>query len=228
MESFKSTNCINPRSRIGFTRIFGNPANEDLLLLLVRSIIPQWNISSVHLKCTERAYVDSYGPKPVLNIECNTNNTTLMVRIQYNAKDDYHENNSFFSIIPVHHNMRSYDEFVDTFDYDYYCLIGITDFVLQENKGDNNYINTYQIRNIKNEEILFTDIVSYVTVELPKFNKNLTELENQSDYLFYAILNMDQMNEIPKELAGRGLERLFELCGYANMTEDNDKTTAKL
>ena len=102
-------------------------------------------------------------------------------------------------------------------------IIGITDFILEGVPNNDDMINQYSIRNDKDLRRVFTDKVNYITVELPKLNKTIDQLQSPADYMFYAILNIGKMKEMPEEYVGKGLDKLFELCNFAAMNEDNQR-----
>ena len=81
-------------------------------------------------------------------------------------------------------------------------------------------IRHFSIREDDGDNEPFTDSVHYVTVELPKFLKSSSELESRQDYMLYAIKNFGDMKEIPEEYSGKGFDKLFEVCSFANMTEE--------
>ena len=99
-------------------------------------------------------------------------------------------------------------------------MIGILDFELSGIDKSGEVIRHFSIREDDGERNQFTDSIHYVTVELPKFNKNLSELESKLDYMLYAIKYTNKMKEMPKEFSGKGFEKLFEVCSFANMSED--------
>ena len=98
-------------------------------------------------------------------------------------------------------------------------VIGITNFVMSGVPETKEIINSYSIRNEKDLSSALTDKVTYVTVELPKLTKTLAELSSPVDFLLYAIKNIGSMKAMPKEFKGKGLDKLFDLCKFANMTE---------
>ena len=63
-------------------------------------------------------------------------------------------------------------------------------------------------------------LVSYVFVELKKFNKKLTQLTAIEEEWVYFIKHAHELNAIPKELARRPeLEEAFELLTSGNLSE---------
>ena len=98
-------------------------------------------------------------------------------------------------------------------------IVGITDFVIPGVISNNDMINHYTIRNVKDNGIELTDSVHYITVELPKLNMSLLEVKDTPDWILYTIKNMGSMKEMPSEYKGSYLEKMFRLSNFASMDE---------
>ena len=57
--------------------------------------------------------------------------------------------------------------------------------------------------NDRDDGIMLTDSLHYVTIELPQFNKKLNELDSTLDRLLYLFRYLGTMEEIPNELIGK-------------------------
>ncbi|MBQ0095988.1 MAG: Rpn family recombination-promoting nuclease/putative transposase, partial [Bacteroidetes bacterium] len=98
-------------------------------------------------------------------------------------------------------------------------VIGILDFIMSDVLPNDRFMNSYSIRNDYQHEILLSDHLHYITIELPKFQKSLEELENSTDELAFIFNNIGKMNEIPAELRNKGFEKMFEMSKFAAMDE---------
>ena len=85
--------------------------------------------------------------------------------------------------------------------------------------GNDDMINHYTIRNVKDNGIEFTDSLHYITVELPKLTETLQEVKDTPEWILYTIKNMGSMNEMPSEYRGSYLEKMFQLSNFASMDE---------
>ena len=61
-------------------------------------------------------------------------------------------------------------------------------------------------------------------MELPKLRKRLVDLKTEQDLLFYAIRHIGNMDEMPEQYSGSGLEKLFEMCSFAAMSIEEQET----
>jgi predicted transposase/invertase (TIGR01784 family) len=60
-------------------------------------------------------------------------------------------------------------------------------------------------------------------VELPKFNKPLDELETTLDKALYALKNMKNMTQMPKQYANTVFELLFSTAKLAKLSKEEQK-----
>ena len=67
---------------------------------------------------------------------------------------------------------------------------------------------------------MLTDTLHYVTIELPKFNKDIEELDSPLDNMLFLFRNLGEMKEIPAYFKDKNLDRLFETTMFANMTPE--------
>ena len=216
---------IDLRLDYAFHLVFGTPGNEDLLLRLINAILPHRNITSVELSTQEHVGLRPDSRKAVFDVFCTTSDGShLTIEMQFGEQKDFNERMLFYSTFPVQNDIRKgrFGEYgYMSYSFQPVCVIGITDFILKGVPENKDMINYYSVRNDKAPERLFSENVSFVTVELPKLGKGLSELRSDGDFIFYAIRNIHSWKEIPEEFAGHGLEKLFELCSFAKMSKQH-------
>lgn len=202
-----------------FKRVFGTQGNEDLLLLLVNCILPDKQITSVTLGPQEQQgdYEDSRDC--IFDVYCTTDNgSRLVIEIQLNDKRDFAKRMVYYSGFPIRNQVRLGER---SYDYNDVYVIGILDFELSENITlPDEFINTFTYRNDKDSSASLTTCSTLVTVELPKFRKQLSELETVGDKLMYCLRYQGGFSEIPKELQCPELEKMFGISNFATMTEN--------
>ena len=214
---------IDPRLDFAFKSVFGTKGNEDLLLKLVNAILPDRNITSVELSNQEQKGLRSTSRSAVFDIFCNTSDgSELIIEMQYRDQKDFNQRMVFYSSFPIQNKIfrgKKPGELRLNYSFSQLIVVGISDFILDDVPANDSMINSYSIRNDRYREIVFTDKVQYVTVELPKLTKSLKDLTTPADYLFYAIRNIGKMHRMPAEYEGSGLDKFFEMCKFAAMTE---------
>ena len=216
---------IDLRLDYAFHLVFGTPGNEDLLLRLINAILPHRNITGVELSTQEHVGLRPDSRKAVFDVFCTTSDGShLTIEMQFGEQKDFNERMLFYSTFPVQNDIRKgrFGEYgYMSYSFQPVCVIGITDFILKGVPENKDMINYYSVRNDKEPQHLFSENVSFVTVELPKLGKGISELSSDADFIFYAIRNIHRMREVPREFTGRGLEKLFELCSFAKMSKQH-------
>ena len=209
---------IDPRIDYAFKLIFGTPGNEDLLLYLVKAILPDKGIVSVKLEQQEQVGLRPDARSTVVDVRCGTDDgSELIIEMQVRSQDDFTDRMVFYSSFPIINRLQRGDN--TSYALMPLYIVGITDFIVPGVIGNEDMINHYTIRNIKDNGVELTDSVHYITVELPKLNMSLPEVKDTPDWILYTIKNMGKMKEMPSEYKDSYLEKMFRLSNFASMDE---------
>ena len=216
---------IDLKRDFAFKWAFGTEGHEDLLLMLVDSILPEKHIRSVMLGPQEQEPDREDAQTGIYDIHCETDDgSSLTIEMQVCPQTDFNDRMVFYSSFPIRNRVgkgtveRRFSKMRYKLPPIY--IIGILDFELSGVSVSGKTIRHFSIREDDGGNEPFTDSIHYVTVELPKFRKSSSELESRQDYMLYAIKNAGDMKEIPEEFSGKGFDKLFEVCSFANMTEE--------
>jgi hypothetical protein len=96
--------------------------------------------------------------------------------------------------------------------------IGILDFVFDQDKNElEKYRYDIKFCDIETNKI-FYDKLTFIYLEIPKFTKELSELETRFEKWLYAFKNFHKLDKLPIELQEKIFERLFELAEIAKFT----------
>ena len=218
---------IDLKRDFAFKWTFGTQGHEELLLLLLKGLLPEKHIKSVQLGPQEQEPDREDAQGGIFDIYCETDDgSSLTIEMQVCPHDDFNDRMVFYSSYPIrnrvgqgaspkgkHHNYLRYK-------LPPIYTIGILDFELQGVNKSGRVIRHFSIREDEDENAQFTDSIHYITVELPKFRKTPSELSSFQDFVLYAIKNMGVMKVMPKEFLGKGLDKFFETCMFAHMNED--------
>ena len=218
---------VDLKRDFAFKWAFGTPGHEDLLLLLLKGLLPEKHIEKVKLGPQEQQSDREDSQDGIFDILCETDDgSTLTIEMQVCPQPDFNDRMVFYSSFPIRNHVgqgglskngqRQYGRYKLPPIY----TIGILDFELKNINKSDRVIRHFSIREDEDEKTQFTDSVHYITVELPKFKKMLSELSTTQDYILYLIQNSGHMKEIPKEIKGKGFDKLLETCMFANMNED--------
>ena len=217
---------IDLKRDFAFKWMFGTEGHEELLLMLVDSLLPEKHIRSVRLGTQEQEPDREDAQGGIYDIHCETDDgSSLTIEMQVYPQKDFNDRMVFYSSFPIRNRVGQgitgelpYSPMRYKLPHIY--VIGILDFELYEIGESTKTIRHFSIREDDGNNDQFTDSIHYVTVELPKFRKDPSALKTLQDFMLFAIKNSGTMKEIPKEFYGKGFDKFFEMCSFASMSED--------
>lgn len=205
---------IDLKFDFAFKTVFGTPGNEDLLLMLIDSILPEKHIQSVELGPQE-LQGDSYESKRVIyDIRCKTEYGPINIEMQFGERDEFSHRMVYYASRAV---SKCVQKGIDDYTLPETYVIGIANFILPEVAPNDNIINKYALINKEDGKSLMNNTLNFVTVELPKFLKGVDDLSNETDIMLYLIKNMGQLKARPEKMKDKNLDKLFEVSMFANM-----------
>ena len=196
--------------------ISGTSGNEDLLLHLVQAILPDKQVASVTLVTQEQLGLRPDSRSSVVDVKCETDDgSTFIIEMQIKEQEDFTDRMVFYSSFPIINRLQIGE---NGYKLTPLYVIGITDFIIPNIKENDHLINHYMILNDKSG-IPLTDSIHYITVELPKLTKTLSEVKDTAEWILYTIKHIGAMKRMPGEYRGSYLEKFFELSKFAAMDE---------
>lgn len=217
---------IDLRIDYAFKWAFGTPGHEEDLLLLLHALMPEKHIKTVHLGPQEQKSDRKDARSGIFDIQCETDDgSKLTIEMQLCGQADFNDRMVFYSSFPIRNHVGSgvviKDGEPQHFRYKLPPIytIGILNFELEGVHKSDRIIRYFSIREDEDGNGQFTDSIHYVTVEMPKFKKELSKLKTTQDFMLFLIQNSGTMTEIPKEFQGKGFDKFLERCKFANMTE---------
>ena len=217
---------IDLKNDYAFKRVFGTPGHEDDLLLLLRALLPDKHIKSVHLGPQEQKSDRKGAQNGIFDIQCDTDDgSKLAIEMQVCPQADFNDRMVFYSSFPIRNHagngvlIKDGKQQPSIYKLPPIYTIGILNFELEGVPKSGRVIRNFSIREDEDGNGQFTDSVHYITVELPKFRKTLNKLTTPQDFMLYLLKHSREMREIPKEFVGKGFDKLLETCKFANMTE---------
>ncbi len=210
---------INPFTDFGFKKLFGTEPNKDLLKDFLNELLRNdegeiKDISYIPNEQLGRAIDDR---KAIFDIYCeNEAGEKFIVELQ-KAKQNYFKDRSvYYSTFPIQSQAKKGDW---NFELKAVYTIGILDFIFKEDNNDTEVFHHEVQLFDKNTKKVFYDKLTYVYLEMPKFNKTVDELETHFDKWLYIIKNLDKLTDIPAKLQERIFKKLFKQAEIANYDE---------
>jgi len=186
----------DPKNDIAFKKIFGNEQHKNILISFLNSILDFKNekiIIDVELANPYQVPRIPELKETILDIKAtNQNKETFIVEMQkkdmgdFNKRSLYYTSKAYISQLP---KGNDYTKLKKVY------FIGILNFNIFENKD---FISRHLIINQETNTQDLKDF-EFTFIELPKFTKELKELDSILDRWIYFLKNASDLNIIPKE-----------------------------
>ncbi len=210
---------INLFTDFGFKKLFGTEFNKPILIDFLNELISNetGTITDLTFLSTEQLGRSSLDRQAIFDIYCkNEAGEYFIVELQ-KAKQNYFKDRSvYYSTFPIQQQAEkgSWD-----FKLKAVYTIGILDFIFNEDKDDNEvFHHEVKMVNIKTGKV-FYDKLTYIYLEMPKFNKTEEELNTHFEKWLYVLKNLDKLTDRPAKLQEKIFTQLFEQAEIAQFDE---------
>jgi predicted transposase/invertase (TIGR01784 family) len=211
---------INAFTDFGFKRIFGTEPNKDLLIDFLNQLFLPENKKIVSLTYLpgERLGQVAGDRSGVFDIYCETEKgEKLIVEMQKARQDFFKDRSVFYSTFPIQDQAIRGEL---NFKLNAVYTVGILGFNFAEHADDAKYFHhEVKLMDTKRKTVFF-DKLTYIYLELPKFNKTEDELENDFDRWLYVLKNLHMFDNRPAKIENRIFKKLFEVAKIAAFTND--------
>jgi len=207
---------INPFTDFGFKKLFGTEVNKDLLMDFLNELIHcQGKIKEVKYLNSEQLGRSEDDRRAVFDIYCETETgETFIVEMQKAKLNFFKDRSVYYASFPIREQgLRG--------DWDYRLkavyTIGILNFVFNESKDDKDYYHSeVKLMDIQKKTV-FYDKLTFIYLEMPKFNKSIDELETRFEKWMYVLKNLPRLQGLPSQLQEKIFEKIFRVAEIAKM-----------
>ncbi|PIF04234.1 MAG: transposase [Arcobacter sp.] len=210
-------NFLDVKTDYAFKKVFGSDTSKDILISFLNAlvydnrknkikdleIVDPYNIPMI--KGVKDTFVDVKAlldddTKVIIEMQV-LNHTGFEKRVLYNAAKNYsiqlNKSEDYHLLNPV-------------------IALSIVDFTMF--KDSQEIITNFKL--IEKEQLIkYNDDIELIFVELPKFNKELEQLENIKDQWIYFIKNAGSLEYIPQTL-NPNIKEALDTVNEANLTKD--------
>ena len=222
---------VNPYTDFGFKKLFGTELNKDLLISLLNALFdrsaqqspdePRQVVKDLRYLPTEK--LESYGERrAIFDVYCEgENGEKFIVEMQKASQDFFKDRSVFYSAFPIIEQGKVGS------DWDFHLndvyTVGILNFIFPGDEYDKDCFH-HEVKLIDVEDKhVFYDKLTYVYLEMPKFNKTEEELVSMYDKWLFVLKNLTRLMERPATLQERVFTRLFEQAEIARFTPDESR-----
>ena len=210
---------INPYTDFGFKKLFGTEMNKDLLISFLNALldIGKNKITDVEYLNGENLG-DGYGDRrSVFDVYCKTKNGSRFIVEMQKAEQTYFKDRSvYYATTPIRQQAPK-----GKWDYhleDVYT-VGILNFEFPNNEYPaDSYRHEIKLKDVEDNHV-FYEKLTFVYLEMPKFNKTEDELVTMFDKWMFVLRNLARLLERPKALQDRVFKKLFKQAEIAQYDE---------
>lgn len=210
---------VNPFTDYGFKRIFGESNNQSLLLDFLNELLKeeQGEIKSITYLNNEQLGRRKSDRKAVFDLYCeNEKGERFIVELQKEPIQFFKERMLYYATFPIVDQAKSGPGW--KFDLKAIYTIAILDFVFEDDLDEPDKYR-YDIKLIDTGTCkVFYDKLTFIYLEVPKFNKTIDELDTRLDHWLFLWKNLVYLSEIPPAFKDPIFEKVFELAAISNFT----------
>jgi predicted transposase/invertase (TIGR01784 family) len=209
---------INIFTDYGFKKIFGEKPNsvllQDFLTELLRSECGE--IRNLTYLQNEHLGDGPLNRDAIFDLYCeNDQGKKFIVELQKSKQKFFKDRTVYYSTFPIREQVKK-----GNWDFELQAVytIGILDFVFDSDQDEpDKYRYDVKLTDIETKEI-FYDKLTFIYLEMPKFQKSLEECETRFEKWMYALRNLNRLNRVPENLREEIFLRLFETAEIARFT----------
>jgi len=219
MEEFHEK-YINPFTDFGFKRLFGEEVNKDLLLSFLNELLRQEQGEIVDLTYLKSEHLGAaeLNRRAIFDLYCtNERGEKFIVELQKTKQKFFKDRTLYYSTFPIQEQAVRGSEW--DFELKKIYTIAILDFVFDEDKHEpEKYRYDIKLSDIQNHKV-FYDKLTFIYLEMPKFNKEVAELETPFEKWMFVLKNLHKLDRIPDKLRESIFEKLFMAAEIAKFSK---------
>ena len=212
---------VNPFTDYGFKRLFGEEPGKDLLLDFLNELLREEQGEIVELTYLKNEVLGHTGldRKAVFDLYCtNDKGEKFIVELQKTKQKFFKDRTLYYSTFPIREQAVKGTEW--NFELKKVYLVAILDFVFDEDESEpEKYRYNVKLSDIETHKV-FYDKLTFIYLEMPKFNKTLDELENRFEKWMYVLKNLPKLERVPEKLKEKIFLKLFEKAEIAKFNQE--------
>jgi predicted transposase/invertase (TIGR01784 family) len=211
---------INPFTDYGFKRLFGEEPNKDLLLDFLNELLKneQGEITELTYLKNENLSATELNRKAIFDLYCtNERGEKFIVELQKTKQKFFKDRTVYYSTFPIREQAVIGSEW--SFELKKVYTIAILDFVFDEDENQPEKLRyDVKLTDIQTKKV-FYDKLTFIYLEMPKFNKSAEELETKFDKWLFILKNLHKLERIPEKLKENIFLKLFETAEIAKFSQ---------
>ena len=214
---------INPHTDFGFKRLFGSEFNKELLISFLNAMFHgEQNVQNVTYLNSEQLGDRVDARRAIFDVYCeNDKGEKFIVEMQNVYQEFFKDRTIYYSTFPIREQAQRGG------DWDFHLnpvyTIGLLNFNFADGlENAKRWHHEVKLMEVDTHEV-FYDKLTYIYVEIPKFDKKETELVTMYDKWMYVLKNLSKLMQRPAALQERVFTRLFEQAEIAKFNKQEQK-----
>ena len=219
IEEMNGAKYINPYTDFGFKKLFGTPLNKDLLISFLNSLFDGKEVVRDLTYLNGESLGNGYGDRrAIFDVYCeNEQGETFIVEMQKAEQQFFKDRSVFYSTFPIQNQGK---KGIWNFKLKGVYTIGILDFVFPNHEYPQDSLR-HEVKLVDvDDKHVFYDKLTFLYLEMPKFNKKEEELKTMFDKWLFVLHNLSRLMKRPAALQERIFTRLFEQAEIARYTPE--------
>ncbi|WP_232834967.1 Rpn family recombination-promoting nuclease/putative transposase [Pleomorphovibrio marinus] len=203
---------INPFTDFGFKKLFGEEASKDILLDFLNAVLEDEVGEIVDLEYAKNEHLGTteLDRKVVFDIFCRTaSGERIIIEMQKFFQSYFKERSLYYTTFAIQEQAIQGEW--DFHLYPVYC-ISLLDFVLRDPEiTPESYFHKVKLLETTTGKV-FNNKLSFVYLEMPKFNKNANELETKFEKWMYLLRRLEFLERLPEGLQYKIFEKVMSIA----------------
>ena len=205
---------INPYTDFAFKLLFGTELNKELLISFLDALLHgEEHIKEITYLNSEHLGTQERDRRGVFDIYCkNEQGEKFLVEMQKGEQAFFKDRSIYYATFPIREQAIKGSEW--NYQLKAVYTVAILNFVFDD-KDDDYFHHEVKLVDMRTKKV-FYDKLTFIYLEMPKFNKTEYELETMFDKWMFVLRNLSRLMERPVALQERVFERLFKAAEIAN------------
>ena len=207
---------VNFYTDFAFKKLFGTEANKDLLLSFLNSRFEGVEVfHDIQYLNSEHLGQSSSDRRAVFDVYCeNEKGEKILIEMQNGDQEYFKDRSLYYSTFPIREQAKK----GRGWDYELKRVYTICFLNFTFDKSEE-YSHEVKLVDLMTGEV-FYDKLTYLYLEMPKYKKQLPQLNTLYEKWLYAIKHLGDLEERPAELKEAIFKRLFEQAEIAQYTPE--------
>ena len=203
---------VNFYTDFAFKKLFGTEANKELLISFLNALFDgKETIKDITYLQTEHIGESEFDRRAVFDVYCESETgEKFLIEMQKANREYFKDRSIYYATFPIREQAKRGDW---NYELKRVYAIAILNFTFSSH---NDYLSVVKLCDTKRNEVFF-DKLTFMYLEMPKFNKKESELNSLFEKWLYAIKNLNALYDKPISLQEKVFLRLFEQAEIASL-----------